>query len=64
MAEDTFTMEDVEAIDIAETPETEAKEETPKAEKTETKVDEEPQPEGLKSFADAFNEALIKALLP
>ena len=58
MAEDTFTMEDVEAIDIAETPETEAKEETPKAEKTETKADEEPQPEGLKSFADAFNEAL------
>jgi len=58
MADDTFTMEDVEAIDIADTPEPEAKEETPVAETTETKADAEPEPEGLKSFAEAFNEAL------
>jgi len=57
MAEDTFAMEDVEAIDLADAPEPEAKEETPVAETTETKS-EEKEPEGLKSFAEAFNEAL------
>jgi len=60
MAEDTFTMEDIDEIKLEETPnepkakETKAKEpENKSAEKA-----EEAEPEGLTSFADAFKDAL------
>ena len=58
MAEDTFTMADVEAINL-ETPEPSAPAEEAKAADTEPKGEAgESAPEGLKSFAEAFNEAL------
>ena len=57
MAEDTFTMADVEAINL-ETPEPAPAEEA-KAADTEPKGEAgESGTEGLKSFAEAFNEAL------
>ena len=57
MPEDTFTMADVEAINL-ETPEPAPAEEA-KAADTEPKGEAgESAPEGLKSFAEAFNEAL------
>ena len=59
MPEDTFTMADVEAIEL-DTPETDvAPADEAKAAETEPKgKDGESGPEGLKPFAEAFNEAL------
>ena len=56
MAEDTFTMEDIDEINLEEAPE-KPKAEKPKAEKPEKEI-KEGEPEGITSFADAFSKAL------
>jgi len=59
MAEDTFTMEDVEAINLESSENKDTPAEEAKSTETEPKGEAgESGTEGLKSFADAFNEAL------